>query len=389
MRKHLLMILSLLCVLVFFSACKSDPAKEPVKPVEQSDSSSEEKRPQKQEEESPEEGIQQETVVFQIPEDSCSFSGAFAQQALSLCGGHTAERTEELFQSLGFEILGQYHYDKADEDQSHTCAYTIGRGTVERAGKTETLIALAVRGTNAGEWYSNFDVAPSRDYSEAYAENFLLCAKEALSALEAELKGDELVLVCGHSRGGACANLLGVLLQDLVPESDLYVYTFASPTTITADANVETRNIFNVINPDDVVPMVPLTGWGFFRAGEDVLLPGDEKHTLQLADAMQLLHSTAFSLEQYYEEKHALTGPGLDPEYGLSTFELMRFVAASFAGEERTPGDAEMMQRIAPDSDLAPVLMLLGGLNAETTMQHMPMTYQLRLTILGVQQLDE
>jgi hypothetical protein len=67
----------------------------------------------------------------------------------------------------------------------------------------------------------------------------------------------------------------------------------------------------------------------------------------------------------------------------------MRFVAASFAGEERTPGDAEMMQRIAPDSDLAPVLMLLGGLNAETTMQHMPMTYQLRLTILGVQQLDE
>ena len=389
MRNHRLILSLILCALLLLSACRSKALEEEVRPADPAESSAEQAEPQEPEAQKEEE-IPQRIVPFYLPENSCSYSGALAQQALDLCGGHTADRTAELFQNYGFEVCGQYHYDKPDEDQSHTCAYTIGRRTVEREGKTESLVIMAVRGTNAGEWYSNFDVAPSRDYSEVYAENFLLCAKEALSALQPELQGDELVLVCGHSRGGACANLLGVLLQDIVPEENLYVYTFASPTTVTAEAEIEVNNIFNVINPDDVVPMVPLTGWGFRRAGEDILLPGNETHAMQLEDAMMLLHSTAFTLEQYYEEKHSLTGPGLDPEHGLSTFDLMRFVAASFAGENRgAAGSSGVMQNIAPDSDLAPVLMLLGGLDTETTMQHMPMTYQLRLTVLGVQQLEE
>ena len=84
---------------------------------------------------------------------------------------------------------------------------------------SDIILIVAVRGTDgAGAWASNFDVTPSRDFDSPYAENFDLCARDILGTLEPYLTDEPLVLVCGHSRGAACANLLGLLLQDEVPE---------------------------------------------------------------------------------------------------------------------------------------------------------------------------
>ena len=72
-----------------------------------------------------------------------------------------------------------------------------------------------IRGTNDGEWYSNFDFAPSHSADAVFAENFLFAAQNVFLSLDEILKGEEnpLLLVAGHSRGAACANLLGVLLD--------------------------------------------------------------------------------------------------------------------------------------------------------------------------------
>ena len=81
----------------------------------------------------------------------------------------------------------------------------------------------------------------------------------------------------GHSRGGGVANLLSVLCCDTgayaLPDS-IHTYTFASPTVTTNDNNI--NNIFNIINPGDVVTSVPPVQWGFHRYGVDIVLSTDE-----------------------------------------------------------------------------------------------------------------
>ena len=84
------------------------------------------------------------------------------------------------------------------------------------------------------------------------------------------------ILITGHSRGGAIANLLAADLGDpdddasaLAPSSGIYAYTFAAPCATRADDRHDPRfdNIFNVVNEADIVTQLPLSSWGFGRYG--------------------------------------------------------------------------------------------------------------------------
>lgn len=97
------------------------------------------------------------------------------------------------------------------------------------------------------------------------------------------------VLVVGHSRGGAIANLVASELDDqrqpgtdekegeasFSEVSNVYAYTFASPaTTVRPDAHsVCYGNIFNIVNPSDIMPYLPLRSWGYERYGVNLYLP--------------------------------------------------------------------------------------------------------------------
>ena len=92
-------------------------------------------------------------------------------------------------------------------------------------------------------------------------------------------------LITGHSRGASVANLLArdLLRVPVAGESpaqprDVFAYTFAASPTTRSDAatNEEYRGIFNIVNPTDVVPKVPLATWGYRCYGTEVLLPGLE-----------------------------------------------------------------------------------------------------------------
>ena len=104
-----------------------------------------------------------------LPADNRQFEIGFARQVLSLCSGHTAENERKLLENAGFEVLVQNNFDKAADDPAHTCAYTIGAKTVEYNGAERTLLLVAIRGTNAGEWYSNFDIAESQSDDAVFA----------------------------------------------------------------------------------------------------------------------------------------------------------------------------------------------------------------------------
>ena len=141
---------------------------------------------------------------------------------------------------------------------------------------------------------------------------------------EAESRGSEVsILLTGHSRGGAVAGLLASMLDDRAAaragagvgtdasgadadaaatdgadaatasaatdaadaeaaDADaaasaprVFAYTFASPrTTLNARSNdARYDNIFNIVNPADMVTSVPLESWGYVRYGVDKPLP--------------------------------------------------------------------------------------------------------------------
>ncbi|MBQ7604097.1 MAG: hypothetical protein IJU75_04005 [Clostridia bacterium] len=324
---------------------------------------------------------------FELPDSSEMMSVDFALRLLSLCTGHVADLTAELFEKAGFEVRLQKYYDKPATDVSHTAAYTAGVGFAEWHGTVRPVVLIAVRGTVAGEWYSNFDVIPSRNPAAVYSENFLSAAEDILLGTQKTLSefANPVIVVCGHSRGAACANLLGVMLDRVYPVSDVFVYTFATPATVRKSSDAgENPNIFNFINPEDFVTYLPLSAWGFSRAGNDVTLEGDENAVTALSASVAALSSVSPDVRSYYGDRHSLTSAGLSDK-GMTTFELMSaLVAGNLAGGGGgAPGAAAF---ISPESDLFTVTSALAAISGSGFAGHMPDVYAGKIARLAGEQ---
>ena len=327
----------------------------------------------------------QAAYFLALPENTMEYDLALAQQALLLCSGHSAENTRTIMEDAGFEVLAQRNFDKPDDSPAHTCACTIARRPIVYGGEMRTLLLVAVRGTNGGEWYSNFDVVPSEDENALYAENFRLCAEDVFTVLREFADGEEdpLFLLCGHSRGAACANLLGLMVNEVYGAENTFVYTFATPATVHGELpdGTEDGNIFNFLNPRDLVPRMPPAEWNFCRAGTDVLLPNSGEDD-PCAEIMDKLTGIAPSLTAYYGERHSLTNAGLSDD-GLTAFEVFLMVARALAGQQDSEeSDASFSDLISEESDLHPLAELLDRAaeddwtkSGEILTQHLPNTY--------------
>lgn len=183
--------------------------------------------------------------------------------------------------------------------------------------RAKTLVLVSIRGSYGSEWLSNLavlgedgsrsaagsaasgassssvDTAPSDDGHPGYTE----AAREVREAVDARIRsahatGDEVeVLLVGHSRGGAIANLVAAFaLDDLAAVQDgsapkslpslragdrVRAYTFASPGTTTSSDAGDARygSIFNIVNPADIMVSLPPSSWGYTRYGRDMELP--------------------------------------------------------------------------------------------------------------------
>lgn len=149
-----------------------------------------------------------------------------------------------------------------------------------------TLVFVGIRGTYGAEWLSNFNVlgrAQDPDH-----RGFKAAEQEVAQAVRAYVRelaldpSDTRILVTGHSRGGAIANLLAADLNDpdedepmLAPSTGIYAYTFAAPCATRADERHDEAfgNIFNVVNEADIVTQLPLASWGYGRYGSTIELP--------------------------------------------------------------------------------------------------------------------
>lgn len=161
---------------------------------------------------------------------------------------------------------------------------SIGVNMASRQVDDYTLLAVAVRGHNYQcEWASNFTAGKTGDhqgFSEA-RDQVLDYIREYIAAYH--VTGKLKIWLTGYSRSAVTANLVGGAIDQgfdfgegvTFDRKDLYCYTFEAPQG-TADENCRDAlyyNIHNIINVNDLVPLVSLSAWGHSRFGIDYHLP--------------------------------------------------------------------------------------------------------------------
>lgn len=216
-----------------------------------------------------------------------------------------AENIQELYHTLGFdpETYQFFNYDTALTSTNDKVAYSMAMKYIQNPdGSTDTLIAVPIRGGGYGnEWASNFHVAddftspnlPTKNHVgfQKAANGVLSWLKFYVNRHKDLIKGDLKLWIVGYSRAAATANLLGHSLNELTVEnsrsgsgglggctlhlSDIYVYTFATPAGATygSAASAYDPNIYNIVSPVDLVPLVAPSAWGFTRYGTTLTLP--------------------------------------------------------------------------------------------------------------------
>lgn len=204
-------------------------------------------------------------------------------------GSVTGEQVKGALQNAGFQVLQQKNYNKADQtSQQHNTAYTIAKRTTKANGKDVTLYVAVISPCTIGEFVGNFDFAsdnpdvttPSRDYNTNVAKSFTMTAKDVYNSL-VKLVGTQTenirFLVTGESRGGGAANYLGKLLNDTYGYEKVQAYSFSTPNVAKLadkdDGNSFYNNIFNIVNPEDLVTYLPMENtFGFEKYGQTLLI---------------------------------------------------------------------------------------------------------------------
>jgi len=205
----------------------------------------------------------------------------------------------------------------ANEDYtSQTYADSIGVGIAQKQikdnGGTYTLLAVGIRGHNYfSEWGGNFRVGETGDHT-----GFAICRDKTLDFIrtyisEKNVTGRIKLWVTGYSRAAATANMVGGALDDgaslgdnvSLSRHDMYIYCFECPQG-TDNENAHDPvygNIHNIINPNDLVPTVGPSQWGFTRYGVDHVLPASEKDSdYEVLRAKMLVEFAKFNVTGPY-----------------------------------------------------------------------------------------
>lgn len=169
-------------------------------------------------------------------------------------------------------------------NDEHMSEVALGHRTVTYGGKTKTILAVTVRGTNGtlSEWQSNFDVGDYYSYNADWKDKnhhkgFDIAANRITRIIDAYCKAYNVdtsnlcYWITGHSRGAGISNLLGAYYADQGAET--FTYTFAAPAALrdqykTNAKQAKYNSIFNVVNKDDFVPCLPMEKWFYTLYGK-------------------------------------------------------------------------------------------------------------------------
>ncbi len=198
---------------------------------------------------------------------------------------NTGIRIRETLIADGFSSVNiwseKMYTGSTNEDIDHSATFTAATKTVNYKGEPRKLLVIAIRGTDAEQWYGNMDVTGSSYDSnlEKYHQSFKISADIIKTYIQEKgivKEGDNsLVLLTGHSRGAAVANLIAKEYTDGghngIDKDCVFAYCFATPNLIQVgqEDDVEKyKNIYNMTFDDDFVPRLPMKDWGYNIYGQ-------------------------------------------------------------------------------------------------------------------------
>lgn len=178
-----------------------------------------------------------------------------------------------------------YDYDSMVLDKNgDSICYGLANKRIYLDGKETDVVLVVLRGTYNMEWVDNFNPGMGKTH-----KGFQKGADTAYQALKKYVDDKKIgkdgrktkVIMTGHSRGAAVANLLGKDIIDkggsfLADSGDLFDYSFATPnsTSSAERKNAKYNGIFSIVNPEDFVTKVMISkNWGYGRYGRTLILP--------------------------------------------------------------------------------------------------------------------
>lgn len=199
----------------------------------------------------------------------------------------------QCYRALGIpQELIEMHYDIDYDDPvlgNNQAAFSFASRQIQSSSGKQPLVFVAIRGTplSANEWISNINISDTTHTDNEYHEGFLKTTSTVKNALIAYLFKHKIdiencyLLITGHSRGAAIANLLAMQLGDsrLFNTDNIYAYTFASPN-VTTDINADDVRygfIWNIVNAEDIVPSVPpnYKEWRYTKYGRTKVIANE------------------------------------------------------------------------------------------------------------------
>lgn len=198
-------------------------------------------------------------------------------------GSEGEVRVSEMLEQLGFEKVNSHWYNYSYKE-ADTVACSFASKTIFVSGEYCNLIVVVNRGT-VGSLFDNWswlDFNWKNDWISNLggASSFRNAANKVYRYLEVYIENAQIdttfrtkLFITGHSRGGAVANILGTLVDDVARQEDVYVYTFASPKTTGTPGGYP--NIINILNHEDLVP--ELSPFDVGRFGQDKWFQRDDE----------------------------------------------------------------------------------------------------------------
>ena len=195
----------------------------------------------------------------------------------------------EYFTAIGFNSFA------VNEDYQKSATFdSIGLAAAKREFGDYTVVAITPRsGGYFREWGNNMHLGDGSK-SDYMHEGWYNAANKLLSFLDDyvasnNVKGKVKLWMSGFSRGGATTNIAAGLIDNKLSRGekvfsngattsrdDVYAYTFEAPqganvnsTSVKAPKDALYDNIFNIINPLDIVPKLAMKQYGFTRFGRD------------------------------------------------------------------------------------------------------------------------
>ena len=193
------------------------------------------------------------------------------------------------FSSIGFK-----DFETNEDYVSRSRFDSIGVGCANRQVDDYTVIGAGIRsGGYFREWSNNVYLGDGTK-SDYMHEGWYNAANKTIDFINEYISANRItgkikVWSAGFSRGGATTNLVAGLLDNRIKNNeeifagdvtltrdDLYAYTFEAPQganynskTVEKPGSELYNNIYNIVNPNDLVPKVAMSEYGFTRFGID------------------------------------------------------------------------------------------------------------------------